>query len=67
MILEHNNDQLQPHIFSIEPKHYTFTANISKPRMFQIEDSQREKLKFSATQLPILINNAKTGQKLKIY
>ena len=60
----HSNARVQPQIFSVEPKKYTFTANILKPRSLQMKGDEREKLNMKGIQLPLLVNNATTGYKL---
>jgi hypothetical protein len=65
IILHHSNDRVQPQIFSIEPKKYTFKAKILKPRLLQVKGGEYEWLEMKGIQLPILINNATTGHKLQ--
>ena len=65
LILHHCNDRIQPRTFIVEPKGYSFRANVLKPRALQTEDAPKETLRMKGKQLPILINNATTGHKLQ--
>ena len=65
LTLHHCNDRIQPRTFSIEPKDYTFRANMLKPRALRTKEAPKETLRMKAKQLPILINNATTGHKLQ--
>lgn len=65
VVLRHTNDRVQPQLFSVEPKNYTFQAEVPKPKLLQTKGKEREELHMKAVQLPILINNATTGHKLQ--
>ena len=61
----HENDRIDPALFSIKPKQNTFDAKILKPEALRTKKSPREKIRMRAIQLPVLINNATTGHKLQ--
>ena len=65
VVLRHSSDRVQPQLFSVEPKKYTFWAKLPKPKILQTKGKEREELHLKAVQLPILINNATTGHKLQ--
>ena len=65
IVLKHCNKRIQPAIFELEAKNYTFGARILKPRILRTKESQRETIRMKARQFPILINNATTGHKLQ--
>lgn len=65
IVVHHCNDRIRPQVFSVEPKKYTFRANIPKPRMLQERDGDRESVQMKAVQIPVLVNNATTGHKLQ--
>ena len=65
IVLRHSNNRVQPQIFLIEPKKYTFKAKILKPRLLQVKGGEYEMLEMKGIQLPILVNNATTGHKLQ--
>jgi PIF1-like helicase len=65
IVLHHCNSRVQPQVFLLQPKQYSFTAKILKPRSLQVKGNDREVLHMKCIQLPILINNATTGHKLQ--
>ena len=56
--LKHHNKNIQRSTFRLGPQSFTFTAQI--PSL-----GQNHRCKLTATQLPIVINNATTGHKLQ--
>ena len=65
VVLHHTNKRVQPQIFTIEPKQYTFRVRILKPASLRVKGDEREELRMKAKQLPVIINNATTGHKLQ--
>ena len=62
--LKHCNDRVQPEIFHLEPKNFSFNANLPQPRILGF-DAGRRAVKMKALQLPIVSNTATTGHKLQ--
>ena len=60
IILRHCNDRIDPQVFAVQPKKFSFVANILKPSV-----DGRESIRMTATQIPLIINNATTGHKLQ--
>jgi hypothetical protein len=65
IVLRHLNERLQPALFKVTPKQYTFKAKVLKPTSMRAKPNDREVLQMKGTQLPILVNNATTGHKLQ--
>eukprot|EP00978_Attheya_sp_CCMP212_P038127 scaffold185796_cov63-Attheya_sp.AAC.1 len=65
IMLCHCNDQIVPAVFSIKPKQHTFKAKLPKPKAMQVKNDEREIIKMTAIQVPVLINNVTTGHKLQ--
>lgn len=65
IVLRHTNKRVEPQVFTLEPKQYTFKAKILKPDALQTKGDEREDIRMKAMQLPVIINNATTGHKLQ--
>jgi hypothetical protein len=52
-------------VFKLEPKSFDFHAHFPKPPSLWTSKSRTEKIRMSATQLPVVSNNATTGHKLQ--
>ena len=63
--LEHVSTRIQPSIFTLTPKEFTFKASMIKPKHMQTKTNEREEIQMKATQLPVIVNNATTGHKLQ--
>jgi hypothetical protein len=59
------NNRIEPQVFSIERKKYTFKGKVLLPAALRVKDGERETLNMKALQLPVLVNNATTGHKLQ--
>jgi hypothetical protein len=62
IVVKHCNDRVQPREFSLPLKKYTFKGKLPKPITLQEKEGDCESIKMKATQLPVLVNNATTGQ-----
>ena len=65
IVLRHSNERVRPQTFCVEPRNYTFTAKMLKPKSLRTKQAPRESLAMKAQQLPLLINNATAGHKLQ--
>jgi len=65
IILRHCNDRIEPQVFAVKPKNFSFVANILKPSVLRTKGDERETIRMMATQIPLIINNATTGHKLQ--
>ena len=65
VVLHHTNDRIQPQTFSLKPKEHRFEAQILIPEAHRHKGKQREALRMTAFQVPMLVNNATTGHKLQ--
>ena len=65
VVLKHCNNRVQPSIFILESKRFSFKARILKPKVLRVKGSDREAITMRANQVPLLINNATTGHKLQ--
>ena len=65
IILRHCNDRIEPQVFAVKPKKFSFVANILKPSVLRTKGDERETIRMTATQIPLIINNATTGHKLQ--
>jgi hypothetical protein len=66
IVLHHTNDCIRPSTVSLQCKQHTFKAKILKPHIQQVKGGEREFLQMKGTQLPLLINNATTGQNYRV-
>jgi len=65
VVLHHINDRIHPQTFSLKPKEHRFNAQILIPEAQRHKGKQREALRMTAFQVPMLVNNATTGHKLQ--
>ena len=56
IILKHINNWVEPCTFCVEPKQYTFSARLLKPRALRTKQMPRECLKMKAKQLPLFLS-----------
>ena len=62
--LKHCNDKVQPAIFHMKPKDFSFKAKMPQPKIGGI-DTGTAIIHLHATQLPLISNTATTGHKLQ--
>ena len=62
--LRHCNPKIEPAIFSLEPRQFTFVASMPQPKILGFDAGIR-KVKMKAFQLPVVSNTATTGHKLQ--
>ncbi len=65
IVVRHSNDRVEPQVFSIEPRSFTYDAKVPKPKSLQTRDGNHETLRMKAMQLPLIVNDATTGHKLQ--
>jgi len=65
IILRHCNDRIEPQVFAVKPKNFSFVANILKPSVLRTKGDERETIRMMATQIRLIINNATPGHKLQ--
>ena len=65
IVLKHNNPNIIPNTFQLEPIEFRITARILKPKLLQMKEDDCEMVKMKATQLPVISNQATTGHKLQ--
>jgi hypothetical protein len=65
VVVSHSNDRVEPQVFSIEPRSYTFDTKVPKPKSLQTRDGNHETLRMKATQLLVIVNDATMGHKLQ--
>ena len=66
IILEHDNENISPRLFSLQPKTHSFMAKIPLPESVQYGGvTKTHPVNMTGTQLPIISSNATTGHKLQ--
>jgi hypothetical protein len=56
--VDHSNDKVEPQVFSIKPRSYTFDAKVPKQKSLQTRDRNHETLRMKAMQLLVIVNDA---------
>ena len=65
IVLKHNNPKIIPNTFQLEAIEFHITARILKPKLLQMKEDECKMVKMKATQLPVISNQATTGNKLQ--
>lgn len=66
IVLKHENENISPKLFTMQPQSHSFKAKIPFPDSLQAGGAiKTQQVYMSGTQLPIISNNATTGHKLQ--
>ena len=65
IVWKHNNPNIIPNTFQLEPIEFHITTRILEPKLLQMKEDEHEMVKMKATQLLVISNQATSGHKLQ--
>ena len=65
IVLKHNNPNIIPNIFQLEPIEFCISTRNLKPKLLQMKEDDCEMVKMKATQLPVISSQATIRHKLQ--
>ena len=63
--LQHCNKRIEPQVFHLAPKQFTFSAKMPLPSILGESSNIKTSMRMKALQLPVISNTATTGHKLQ--